>query len=218
MGRRTPAHSLAYPHSRHAVTLDREQLPRTAQYLDSLPEGLESFSDARAKASIYRTVYKHGGDAVRGLPEALQARLDNPESSSAWIPASDTLALIIALVESQGLEGEEESRFIRDAARALFATPMYRILMWAATPRLLFKGAGLRWSAFFRGCKLVSTVRERDADVFLEAPPGLFTNDLAKIFEDVLRSAVKFTEEESTGARIDLVHFSPSRIHYLGAW
>lgn len=198
--------------------LDRARYPRTAAYLDQLPEGLESFPECRAKASVPRTVYSFAEHEPSGLPPALQAELDAPSPTSSWIAQCQVLALILALVEAQGLAGEDEGRWIRGAAGRLFSSPMYKLLMWAATPRLMFKGANIRWSAFFRGSELRPTVGDHEATLELVAPAGLFDPALAKVFTDVLRSAVDYTEDGSSSTGVELEDFSPGCVRYHCSW
>ena len=206
-----------------------QKYPRTRRYIKQLPNGLESFGDCLGKVSVWRTVAGVHGQKLDDLPFMLQHEFEHPSSHSAWIPQAHVLAFILALVETspevlaQLDEGEPlqlaEGRWIRKAARELFATPMYRILMWAASPRLLFKGANLRWSAFFRGSALRSEVYpNKEAKLVLEAPPGLFNEDLATVFTDVLRAAVSFTEESDGAATVDLIDFEPGAIEYRGRW
>jgi hypothetical protein len=195
-----------------------ERFPLTATYLRELPDGLDSFPECRAKASIHRTVYAHADAPLHGLPAELQQLLDEPPPPATWIPQCHTLALIIAIVESRGLDEGERGAWIRAAASTLFATPMYRILMLAATPRMLFKGANIRWSAFFRGSELRSTMGDHVAELELLAPAQLFNPALADIFTDVLRAAVNFTEDRSSGAQVDFDRFEPGCVHYRGRW
>jgi hypothetical protein len=205
--------------------IDVFRYPRTAAYVRQLPEGLDSYPDCVAKASIHRTVYAHytsTNEALTGLPAPLQARLDDPSPAAKWIPQCHTLALILAIVESRGetrgLDGPEMGAWIREAAASLFSTPMYRILMLAATPRLLFKGANIRWSAFFRGSELRPDMGDHEATVELSAPPGMFDVTLATIFTDVLRAALNLTEEQSDRAQIELVSVGHGSVHYHGMW
>ena len=199
-------------------TIDLFRYPKTAVYLRQLPDGLDSYPECVAKASIHRTVYAHADEALTGLPDPLQSLLDEPTPAARWVPQCHTLALILAIVESRGMYGPARGAWIRDAAASLFATPMYRILMFAATPRLLFKGANIRWSAFFRGSQLVPTMGDREATLELAAPPGMFDPSLAEIFTDVLRAALNLTEEQNERAQIELLAGDAGPIRYHGMW
>jgi len=90
--------------------------------------------------------------------------------------------------------------------------------MWAVSPRMVFKSANMRWSAFFRGSKLSSEVGEREARVRLHAPRGLFHLDLATIFTDVIHAAVNYTRDEAGSATVELARVEPSGIEYRGRW
>lgn len=201
--------------------LQRVSAPnRVESYIAQLPHGLDSFDDVRAKASIHRIVSGFAGMRTDPLPPLLQAYLDTPDAASKWIPACHSLALVVALVEGQRLEPHAEGAWIRAAASQLFESPMYRILMWAASPRMIMKGANVRWGAFFRGCELHPHFRpgERTCDLVLHAPDGLFNLDVASIFTDVLRSAMSFTEDSKVDNTLELADMTPGKIRYVGRW
>jgi hypothetical protein len=198
--------------------LDRQSYPRLAAYLDQLPDGLDSFPECEAKVSIHRTVSAFANEPLRGLPPVLQAHLDDVAPAEQWIPQCHTLALILAIVEARALAPEEESRWIRSAAGLLFSTPMYRLLIWAVSPRLMIKGADIRWSAFFRGSSLHATLDEGEAEIELRAPPTLFDRSLALIFTDVLRSALSYSEYDSSSVQLELVDFEPGSVRYSVSW
>ncbi|HVH99869.1 MAG TPA: hypothetical protein VM869_14200 [Enhygromyxa sp.] len=192
--------------------------PRLAAYLEQLPEGLDSHPSCLAKVSIHRTVQAHANQRLCGLPSVLQAHLDESAPVDKWMPQCHSLALIIALVEARRLPPDEEAQWIRGAASLLFSTPMFKLLLWAISPRLMIKGADIRWSAFFRGSNLQATLGEREADVELLAPPGLFDPTLACIFADVLRAALRYAEYDASTTELELVGFEPGCVRYVVSW
>lgn len=199
-------------------SFDRQGYPRLAAYLDQLPAGLDSYPECEAKVSIHRTVQAFADRPLIGIPPVLQAHLDESAPAEKWIPQCHTLALIVAIVEARRLPPVEEAQWIREAASLLFSTPMYRLLIWAISPRLMVKGADIRWSAFFRGSSLHATLDESEAEVELRAPPGLFDPSLALIFVDVLRSALSYSEHDSSSVQLELAGFSPGCIRYAVSW
>ena len=193
--------------------------PRLGAYLAQLPAGLDSHPECTAKASVVRKVYEFARDnPLVGLPEPLQRLLDEPLPSSTWVPQAQVLAAIVAMVEARCFDPETEREWVRRAATHLFASSMYRILMWAATPRMVFKSAQIRWSAFFRGTRLESEVFERSARVRLISPDGLFNPDLQTIFAEVMYAAVNYTRDDASAASLVLLEEDPERIEYLGTW
>ncbi len=197
--------------------VDARDLPRLRAYLNQLPQGLDSFPECRAKGSVFGKVYEFSEQRIEHLPPVLQALLERPPSATEWIPQCQALALIVAMVDARRLDSEAEKLWIREAATHLFASPMYRILMWAATPRMVFKSAHLRWSAFFRGTTLASVVFDRTATLILQAPPHMFNDDLARIFADVMYAAVNYTKEKGH-ASIELVGAHERGLEYRGGW
>lgn len=197
---------------------DASRLPRLREYIDQLPDGLEAHFECKAKASVVRKVYEFSNLPLGGLPAPLQTLLDEPPPLSAWVPQCHALALILAMVEARELAPKDEGAWVREAAAALFASPLYKILMWAGTPRLIFKSAKIRWSAFFRGSALESTVEERIGTVVLGAPRYLFNEDLAYIFEQVIWAALNYSKDEGSGASLVLTGYRNDRVEYTGRW
>jgi hypothetical protein len=192
--------------------------PRTRSYVDQLPDGLGSFPDCTGKASIIRKVYEHARLPLAGLPDPVQKLIDSPPPPSVRIPQVQVLAAIVAMVEARGLRGEAEREWVVGAATALFSSPMYRILMWAASPRMVFKSANVRWSAFFRGTALRSDVGANTGTIALDAPPRMFNRDLAGIFTSVIDAAVNYTRSDDLRAELSLNRFGDGAIEYVGHW
>lgn len=193
-------------------------MTRVQRYVDHLPQGLASFPSCEAKASVLLKVKEYAARPLSGLPRPLQDLFDRPPPPSSWVSQCQTLALIVAMVEARGLPRAEESLWIRSAATHLFSSRMYQVLMRAATPGMVFRSANLRWSAFFRGTSLSSVVLTKQATVSLHAPEGLFNEDLAGIFVDVIHAAVNYTRDESAAAVITLAQHDRSTTRYQGSW
>lgn len=192
--------------------------PRLASYLAQLPAGLESFPDCTGKASIYRKVYEFAAEPLTGLPPQLQALIDEPKPPSVRLHQCQTLALVVALVESRRLSPKEESAWIRSAATHLFSSQMYKILMWAASPAIVFRTSNVRWTAFFSGTSLTPEVNGRSAVLRLNAPRFMFNEDLARIFVDVIWAAVNYTRDEAGSASLTLGRHDARGTEYHGAW
>ena len=190
--------------------------PRLHRYVAQLADGLDSYPECRAKASVHRGVIELSARQLEGLPPVLQALVDDPPPANTWIPQCQTLALVLAAIELQENDEQHEHAWTQRAAAHVFDSPMYRILMWASTPRLLFKGANLRWSAFFKGSSLEAVLGDRTAEIILSCPATLFSQDVAEVFEDVLKAAANFTEE-GRGA-IELELYRPGEIVYRARW
>ena len=191
---------------------------RLAAYLEQLPEGLDSYPHCRAKASIHRTVYDFAGAPSLMLPPALQSLLDEPPPVSAWIPQCHSLALVVAIVEAQDLPLHDEVLWIREASSRLFGTPMYRLLMRAATRRMVVKSAKHRWAAFFRGSALSSEVERSSAALRLAAPRGMFNLDLAEIFTQVIHAAINFARDADDATAVVLRGTDGESIDFGVCW
>lgn len=192
--------------------------PRTLAYIAQLPRGLESFPECEGKASVYRKVFEFADMPLQGLPPELQHLLDAPLPASTRVAQCQILALVVAMVEARRLDPRAEGAWIRQAATHLFSSQMYRLLMWAATPGIVFRTANLRWSAFFSGTSLSPEVSGRAAVLHLHAPPRLFNDDLSRIFVDVIWAAVNYTRKESGAASVTLGRHDAQGTHFDGAW
>jgi len=155
---------------------------------------------------------------LTGLPTTLQKLFDDPLPPSRRVLQCQTLALILATVESRQLDAAQESAWIRAAATHLFSSNMYKVLMWAATPGIVFRTANVRWSAFFKGTSLSSDVVGRTALVHPHVPRAMFNDDLAHVFIDVIWAAVNDTREESGAASLTLDRHDETGTSYRGAW
>lgn len=134
-----------------------DALPRTREYLATLPDGLDSYPEAQAKGSMARTVLDYKPDALDPgrMPDELRWMLEHPPTANQWIPETRVLALMHAVRE---LAFDDDAGFldwVSDALSELFGNPMYRMLMAMASPHMLARQADRAWARVRRG-----TVRE----------------------------------------------------------
>jgi hypothetical protein len=159
-------------------------LPSLDNYLAQLPDGLRSYPDALAKATVIMP-FREGpvGAALREcgeLPAPLRNLLEQPLAVSEWIPEVRLVGLIqtaydVHFAHAGGAEALQG--YIRTTNRAVFKGPLYSILFAVVSPERLLTGAAQRWSAFHRGSKLEVAQRSAGRAVLvLTHPPNLFSN------------------------------------------
>ncbi|RLB50316.1 MAG: hypothetical protein DRJ42_19170 [Deltaproteobacteria bacterium] len=146
-------------------------------YLRPLPEGLESYPECEAKASIYRS-------AVAQLPKPLDLSqlhpglvpyIEDPVPKSSWVPEVVNTAIYMAIADQVFSNETAFLDWVEDIGARVFRSPMYRILMAVASPKRLASGGERRWGAFHRGTDYSVTIGENGATTRIEFPPRLFS-------------------------------------------
>ncbi len=193
-------------------------LPSLSKYLGALPHGLDSYPDARAKASLYRSVLDQSSiEDVSVLPEPLRRLVTNPAPVSAWIPEVHSHALISAV---RDICFESDAAFIQhmyDRQRGLFDGRLYRILLALASPSLLLRTAALRWSTFHRGSTFsVESTTTSEARVRIDHPPHLWDDLITDALVAGLEAVLDLSGAVDTNLLITEREPSVLRLH--GTW
>lgn len=142
-------------------------LYRSAQdYLDGLPDGLDSYPHCVAKASLLshalrsRTISPPPGS----LPEPVRRLIEQPPPGSTWISEVAFNAAVLAMYD-EAFGGDDLPGFgdwVCDFNRQLFVNPLYRVLFAFVSPSRLVSLSASRWSAFHRGSNISVLERRRD--------------------------------------------------------
>jgi hypothetical protein len=176
--------------------------PTVARYLEGLPNGVESYPEARVKGSVLRSALVEADFKPEPgvLPEPLERVAKDPPANSTWVPETFHSALMGAIYDARfsehgGMPAFEASVFDRN--RRLFRSPLYRVLFYVVRPERVFIGAQNRWAAFHRGSE-VSIVGEGTSSrtLRLSHPPRLFSEHAIHAFAASFRAA-----GESAGLR-----------------
>lgn len=156
--------------------MDRTRFPATAAYLDGMPLGADSFPEHLAKASLYRTALKDCPLTVeRGaLPDPVVDLIERPVPVSEWIPEARQRAILHAILDDH-FRGDRDRfrRWVYDQNRALFASPLYRILMIVVSPKVVVRGVETRWGTFHKGIAVKAYPGENGGDLVMTFPVGL---------------------------------------------
>src|SRR3954447_26575263 len=132
-------------------------LRRMESYLEALSAGLDSHPDCHHKASITRQVLERfPTDKLPPLPAPLQELVDAPPPSSLWIPEVHATALFLAICDAHFESDDDYVRFSLDFNRELLRGPLYRVLMFMASPTRLVPFVGRQWGALHRGSTLAA--------------------------------------------------------------
>ncbi len=179
-----------------ADLVTRDKYPHAAEYVASLPAGLGSYPSARIKASLLRMLL---ADHLRAfdesaLPSELIELSRNPPPPTAWVEETKMVTLMLAVRDEVYSSDEEWVRWCKGNNASLFRSPLYRLLMYVATPEMALKGGAQRWSQFHQGTTLrTMRLEPRRYAILLGFPPRLFAplyvKGLASAFEAAIEAA-----------------------------
>ncbi|MGH1345673.1 MAG: hypothetical protein ACRBN8_29180 [Nannocystales bacterium] len=197
------------------------RLPRLSAFTAGLPDGLDSYPETRAKASMNRVYCESLQPTLARdptvVPDRIRELVQNPAPVSAWIPVVHSHAVMLAACD---LAFESEDAFVEHTyqeQRALLSSRLYRILLALAKPEMLIRVAPMRWSVFHRGSSLSiedsspTTVRIR-----VDHPPGLWFGVAARSLAAGLRGSLELSGAHD--AQLDVVSRTPGVLHMEGSW
>ncbi len=125
-------------------------------YLRALPDGVDSYPECVAKASLFRLtseILSADIDATR-MPEAIGDLFRHPPPNNTWIPEAHSVAAHLALFDASGVREATLLGMAEDVSRKMASSPMYRVLAYFTSPERLLKGAAKRWEALHQGLPL----------------------------------------------------------------
>jgi hypothetical protein len=192
--------------------------PSFERYVSGLPGGLGAHPTAQAKGSVVRGLLEElTPELVRALPAALHPLALAPPLDSDWIPETHFCALVHAIAERRRLGGSELLAWFRARNRALFSSPLYRLLMEVATPEAMLRHAGKRWGIFHRGSTLeLDGYADDGVRVTLKFPPGLFDATMLGVFGEAFAAALEAARAKGPVVKVEAS--GPSFARYLARW
>ena len=134
--------------------------PRVLEYLERLPEGLDSYPGALVKNSVVR-VWVEGHDIERlaaTLPEALVPLVREELAVSAWVPEVHAMVIYLQVRE---LFFDDDDAYVRDAKernRKLLAGPLYRMVLSLLSAERIYKTSRRVFNLMHRGTDLTVDV------------------------------------------------------------
>lgn len=185
--------------------------PALRAYLDRLPEGLDSYPECRAKASLYRSILETLPIDDTRLPEALRDLLRRPRPVTDWIPEVHSHAVLISQYDQHFRELPSFVAHCYAAQRELWASKIYAFMMRFVSPVRLVTSASQRWGQFHRGSELAAERSgERSAILRLTVPPHIYDEVALVGLTEGLRAVIDssgttsefaLVEADATGAR-----------------
>ncbi len=196
------------------------EFPHLEAFIERLPQGLASYPDAVAKASLLRSfvqVRPVPRSARERLPAPLVALLEAPPPVSHWIPEVHKHAMLLVLRDTIFADEADYVRYCYLRQRELFVGPMYRVLFTLASPSLLFRTVALRWRSLHRGSTLtLEEHSETTARLCLRHPPALWDPVVGLATAAGMRVVVDLAG--GVGAEVETEHPSPQETVFRGRW
>ena len=199
--------------------LDRARFPRLAQYLDTLPQGLASFAECKAKGDILRhLVEKHPIADTTGLPDDLATTIKRPIASTSWLHECLCMGLHLAIGDAYKMDDAAYDRWLYEHnAGLLDGRFMFRAIMSLATPGVLMHGAAIRFNAFHLGTRLDITSRTSGViDFQIAYPKGIYTELCVAAFRAAFQAALDMTQAKDV--RCKLTSFDTALSRFQVTW
>jgi hypothetical protein len=195
-------------------------LPRMQEYLDSLPQGLDSYPTYQSKALIFSADHQRELIAhVDSFPPAIAELIRNPLPATQWVPEVYMTACHIGIADLRGLDEDQFEKASFQDNRTIMASPLYRVLMFIASPRRLFGSSEKRWSAFHRGVELGCELGEPDDNrvrITLRYPSRLVPRITARGYCGAFHAALEAAGGKE--GRFEIVEHTPIRAKFEGRW
>jgi hypothetical protein len=200
------------------------RLPRTAEYIASLPRALESFPGCEIRSTVFEAHVRDFGRYASepGLPGPVADLLAGRLASTTWVPE---VVFLSAYLVTRDLAFSDDAAFhgwMLRANQEMFERPLVRTLMRVLSPGLVVLGAAKRWSTFHRGTTLeyravTATPGGRtECELDLSHPPGLFPPlFLVGIQQAFLAALIAARAREP---RIELSAATPEKTTYVGSF
>jgi hypothetical protein len=193
------------------------RLLRTRRYVASLPNKLDSYPELRQKASLYMNFWDTSPTkgVVELLPPVL-AELVSRRVASAWIPEVHFNALCLAVCDINFTNDDAFVQHFLDVNRKLMSSPMYKLVMWVASPTMLLSGAKRRWGLVHDGLVLETVFGEGTCTIRMAYPNNLTPRLIARAYGTALQAALEASSPKELS--VTLSSWSPTEVVYDARW
>jgi hypothetical protein len=199
--------------------VDLEGASLLGEYISSLPKGLDSYPESKCKGSVIRGAL----DALPGeldfeaMPEALAEFIQNPPPPSSWVPETCSMSVYLAVADQLFPNDERAfSYWVYGVGKAVFQSPMYRILMLVASPARLAKGAQRRWGAFHQGSEYLLERHEWGTLSKIKYQPYLFPRLGVVATSMAIKAAYRASGARK--AKVEVVGWTPTEATIRSEW
>jgi len=204
------------------MIIPADKYPVTARYIESLPNGLDSYPECQARTdardNIKREFPDIGSDS--NLPKIVRDFFGSRYRDN-WIPEVVSCALLL-LTRDVGFKSDDDFlAWCYEGHSSLYRKPHYKIIIYILSPTLLLTGATKRWSTFHRGSTLTPKPIVKEGDFFegnasLTFPPHLFNELLLRVQRGAYKAAIDATRTK--GSRIQLTEITDTSASLSFRW
>ncbi len=171
------------------------------RYLDSFPRGIAAYPGCVEKASVCREFFHGYHQLPADVPAPVRELVEHPPPASTWVPEVVATAAYLAVREAYFSSDEAFVDFAYERNRELLRSPLYRVVMFVASPQRVIESASKRWGVFHQGSRLETTKSgDRRVQVRLYAPAGVFPELLLRCQGTAFRAVL----EGSGGKDVDV--------------
>lgn len=201
------------------MTLNRISFPRLADYLDALPEQLESHPKALTKADFSLILRPQLASFITDsfLPSSIRRALNAPWKQGEWIPATAYVALCAIARDQLWQTDEAYHKGMFAVATEMYKGPVYKTLFFMFGPSLVALSAAKRWETLHQGTKLAIKKQQKESlNLVLQYPKRLFN----EVSVQSLGAAFCAIAEGSRGknSKSTFVNFSETEAEILIEW
>lgn len=208
---------------RGSMPLDSDLLPRTAEYVRTLPQDLESFVGCDTRNTLFEVYARDFSQLATepSLPRPVSDLLSGRLSDRRWVPEVVFQAASLVI---RDLGFEDDAAFFRwifTVSQEVFEKPLLRTLMKLVSPSLTVLGASKRWGAFHQGSEVfpgsVRAVNGRNETVMeLRYPEGLFPRIFLVGLEQAFLAAIMAARGKEP--RVELGAVVAGQATFIASW
>jgi len=190
---------------------------RLEAYLGGLPEGLGSYPDCVAKATVFRSALDvQPVEPDPAWPTPILELVRTPPPPTTWIPEAVSVAAHFAVADASGLDDAAVLDWAYRANSSLARSRLYRALTQLASPSLLLRGAELSWTMIHRGVDIEIVREDHRATITAIHPRALWTEFVHRSTATGFRAVLESSRGENV--QVELVSVEATRGEYLCTW
>lgn len=153
-----------------------DAFPRLQAYVNSLPDGFQSFPECQGKASLFAIALQLQPvtNLPPGVPPHLQKYFDTKLPPNQWVPELDYCLFSLLMAEIHNWDNVGMRRFWNRVMDHINNSAMYGLLFRFLSARMLVTTVASRWSSFHKGTTCVAEKTAEGLVITLGWPAGLF--------------------------------------------
>ena len=202
------------------MNISRTHFPAVAAYVATLPNGLESYPEARVTRETYATYFaKFSQVDTTNIPVELLNLLQG--HATEWLPE---VLVNVLLLMCRTLAFSSDDAFIswgRNNMENLTQSPVNRLALRMLSPSLLLMNSAKRWGLFHQGTTLTASPVTKGnnhcyCSLVLQFPPQLYDSILVRMLGE--HYALVLTKSRAKNLQYVTREVSATQGHYEMSW